>query len=78
MKKAAILLIVCYQKSISPDTGVLRMLLPDMPRVCTMYPTCSEYTKTAILKYGVLQGFFKGSRRILRCHPYQKTLVDIP
>ena len=39
------------------------------PPVCRFYPTCSEYTKQAILKYGVLKGLYLGIKRILKCHP---------
>lgn len=40
------------------------------PPVCRFYPTCSEYTKQAIKKYGVLKGGFLGVKRILKCHPF--------
>ena len=43
---------------------------------CVFYPTCSEYTKQAIEKYGVLKGIYLGFRRILRCHPWQKNHID--
>lgn len=43
---------------------------------CVFYPTCSEYTKQAIGKYGGLRGIFLGFRRILRCHPWQKNHLD--
>ena len=39
------------------------------PSVCRFYPTCSEYTKQAVLKYGVLKGGWLGIKRIARCHP---------
>jgi hypothetical protein len=43
---------------------------------CVFIPTCSEYTKEAILKYGVFLGIYKGFKRILRCHPWQKEHYD--
>lgn len=39
------------------------------PSVCRFYPTCSEYTKQAIIKYGALKGSWLGIKRICRCHP---------
>lgn len=39
------------------------------PSVCRFYPTCSEYTKQAVLKYGILKGGWLGIKRIARCHP---------
>lgn len=42
---------------------------------CIFYPTCSEYTKQAIKKYGILKGSFLGFLRILRCHPWQKNHI---
>jgi putative membrane protein insertion efficiency factor len=47
-----------------------------MKRSCVFFPTCSEYTKQAIEKYGVLKGIFLGVRRIFRCHPWQKNHID--
>jgi len=43
---------------------------------CVFYPTCSEYSKEAINKYGVLKGVKLGILRILRCHPWQKNHFD--
>ena len=39
------------------------------PPVCRFTPTCSEYMKQAIIKYGVLKGGWLGIKRICRCHP---------
>ena len=46
------------------------------PPVCRFYPTCSEYTKQAIIKYGVVKGGLKGIKRILRCHPFNEGGYD--
>ena len=43
---------------------------------CVFYPTCSEYTKEAISKYGFLKGICFGLKRISRCHPWQKNHFD--
>ncbi len=43
---------------------------------CVFYPTCSEYTKQAIFKYGFVKGFYLGFLRIIRCHPWQKKHID--
>ncbi len=58
MKKVFLFLISIYQK-------FSRLT----PSVCRFYPTCSEYTKQAILKYGILKGGWLGIKRIARCHP---------
>ena len=54
-------LIWIYQHFISPAFGGRA--------VCRFTPTCSEYTKTAILRYGLVRGTIMGMRRILRCRP---------
>ena len=56
MKRFFLKLIRFYQTSISP-------LHP--PR-CRYIPTCSEYTKEAIEKYGAAKGTWLGFRRFLR------------
>ena len=39
------------------------------PPTCRFYPTCSEYMKQAIIKYGIFKGGWLGIKRICRCHP---------
>lgn len=39
------------------------------PPVCRFTPTCSEYTRQALIKYGVLKGLWLGIKRICKCHP---------
>ena len=40
-----------------------------LPGKCRFYPTCSQYCKEAIQKYGAIKGSYLGIKRILRCHP---------
>ncbi|MEW6281261.1 MAG: membrane protein insertion efficiency factor YidD [Candidatus Eremiobacterota bacterium] len=39
------------------------------PAVCRFQPTCSEYARQAIRRYGVLKGSWLALLRIGRCHP---------
>lgn len=43
---------------------------------CKFIPTCSEYTKEAIVKYGALKGLFLGFLRIIKCNPFHKSKYD--
>lgn len=53
-------LIFLYQKLISPLLGP----------TCRYSPTCSQYTKEAIKKYGPLKGIWISLNRILKCNPW--------
>ena len=53
-------LIWFYQSAISPWLG------PN----CRYKPTCSEYARQAIVKYGPIKGSWLALKRILRCHPF--------
>jgi putative membrane protein insertion efficiency factor len=37
---------------------------------CRFYPSCSSYTRQAVVKYGALKGVLMGVWRIMRCHPF--------
>jgi len=69
MKKLGILLISFYKKYISP-------IFHSFGIGCKYYPTCSEYTKQAIEKYGFFKGIFLGFIRILKCNPFSKGGYD--
>ena len=38
--------------------------------VCRFTPTCSQYAKEAINKYGVFKGGWLTLMRIVKCHPF--------
>lgn len=48
-----------YQKFISPSLGAN----------CRFYPSCSEYTKQSIERFGIIRGVRLGLNRINRCSP---------
>ncbi|MDP3488135.1 MAG: membrane protein insertion efficiency factor YidD [Bacillota bacterium] len=66
MKRLALALICVYQRFLSPIKG------PS----CRFRPTCSEYAREAIEKYGVLSGGWLAIARIFRCHPWNKGGYD--
>ena len=68
-RKALIKIIEFYQKHISK-------VLSHGGINCKFYPTCSEYTKQAIEKYGCIKGIIKGIFRILKCNPFSKGGYD--
>ena len=45
-------------------------------KLCRFTPTCSEYMKQAIEKYGVRKGVKLGIKRLLKCHPFGKYGYD--
>ena len=47
-----------------------------MPPVCRFTPSCSEYTKLAVMKYGTVKGIWKGIKRISRCNPFFTGGID--
>ena len=51
-------------------------LSPFFPPACRFEPTCSEYAKQAVEKYGALRGTWMGVKRILRCQPFCKGGYD--
>lgn len=59
-------LVRIYQLVFSP----LKQVLFGTSCGCRFQPTCSCYTREALLKHGFFYGCWLGLRRILRCHPW--------
>lgn len=55
--KTAIVMIDWYKKNVSTLNFTH----------CSFHPTCSQYTKQSILKYGLLKGWIMGCDRLMRC-----------
>lgn len=45
-------------------------LSPALPPSCRFRPTCSEYTRIAIRRYGLIRGGWMGLKRLAKCHPF--------
>lgn len=72
MKSLVIKIIEFYQKFLSPDQSVFSA----RRKYCVFYPSCSQYTKEAVLRGGAWYGLRKGVLRVLRCHPFQTEFYD--
>ena len=62
--------------AISPINLYKYLISPLLGNNCRFLPTCSEYTKESIIKYGVIKGFWLGLKRIVKCHPWGKGGYD--
>ncbi|WP_137402625.1 membrane protein insertion efficiency factor YidD [Echinicola rosea] len=60
LRKIAVFPVLFYQYLISPM----------FPGACRYTPTCSQYTKEAILKHGIIKGGWLAIKRIASCHPW--------
>jgi len=60
MKYVLLALIRAYQYLLRPLLGAN----------CRFYPSCSDYAREAVERYGALRGSWLALRRISRCHPY--------
>ena len=69
MKKILLFLLKIYKKYIS-------QVFKSWGIECKYYPTCSEYMRQAIEKYGALKGVYLGTKRFLRCNPFSKGGYD--
>jgi hypothetical protein len=60
MKTLLLLALRAYQYTIRPLLGAH----------CRFHPSCSEYAREAVERYGAGRGSWLAARRLGRCHPY--------
>jgi putative membrane protein insertion efficiency factor len=46
------------------------IISPLLPSACRYSPTCSEYTKLSLIKYGIIKGSILSFKRIIKCNPW--------
>jgi putative membrane protein insertion efficiency factor len=73
-RRAAVGLISIYQVLLSPDYSWLKGRFPH--GYCRYYPSCSEYSKQSIIKFGIIRGLWLSVKRLVRCHPWAQPQVD--
>ena len=60
-------LVKLYQFGIAPLIGMN----------CRHLPTCSDYADEALARFGLWAGFWMALARILRCHPWGTSGLDV-
>jgi putative membrane protein insertion efficiency factor len=66
LKSLALLVIRLYQKLLSPL----------LPQACRFYPSCSEYSRESIIRYGFTRGAMLTLFRLCKCHPFHPGGLD--
>jgi uncharacterized protein len=66
LARALALLVRGYQVALSPWFG----------NQCRFHPTCSEYSRQALLTRGATVGSYLTLRRLCKCHPWHPGGID--
>jgi putative membrane protein insertion efficiency factor len=66
MRKLIVAILRLYKLAISPM----------LPSACRYYPSCSDYMRQAVEKYGPARGVWMGIKRIASCHPFHQGGLD--
>jgi putative membrane protein insertion efficiency factor len=53
-----------------------QVVSPVLPSACRYYPSCSDYMRQAVEKYGPVRGLWMGIKRLARCHPFHAGGLD--
>lgn len=62
LQRIFLFLITFYQRYISPG----------LPPRCRFLPTCSEYAREAVEKYGAARGSLLAAKRLAKCQPFHR------
>ncbi|MBW7996985.1 MAG: membrane protein insertion efficiency factor YidD [Candidatus Glassbacteria bacterium] len=67
------------QKAMAGTVGLYQLTVSRLfPSSCRFYPSCSEYARLSLLKYGPLKGLWRSVVRLSKCHPFHPGGVDHP
>jgi hypothetical protein len=66
MRKLIVAILRLYKSVVSPL----------LPSACRYYPSCSDYMREAVEKYGPARGLWMGIKRLARCHPFHSGGLD--
>jgi len=78
MRQVFILIIKIYQRTLSPQTGILKFLYAS-PIItlsggayqgCRFYPTCSQYTIKVLENHPLFTALKLSAKRISKCHSF--------
>jgi len=56
--------------------GYQLLVSPFLAGSCRFEPTCSEYARQSVMRFGVVRGGWLSLKRISRCHPWGKWGFD--
>ncbi len=59
-------------------TGYEKFISPLLPAACRFYPSCSEYIRLSLQRYGLGKGIILSILRLVRCQPFCAGGVDFP
>lgn len=56
--------------------GYKKLISPLLAPSCIYYPSCSDYSRQALIRHGLVGGAYLTISRLLRCHPWRQSGID--